>query len=138
MEHSRNVLVADDEPYITFMISARLREAGFNVFVAHNGVDALELAVKNAPRVIVSDLQMPRMDGLELSRRLRADAQTSHIPVIMLTARGHKLTPSELAQTNIQHLLPKPFSARELVGIVEEICADTGGGTRDHVRDVAA
>jgi chemosensory pili system protein ChpA (sensor histidine kinase/response regulator) len=138
MMNDVKILVVDDEPYITFMISARLRELGCEVLVAHNGVEALDLALLHVPRVVISDLQMPRMDGLEFSRRLRADAKTSHIPVVMLTARGHKLTPSEMSLTNIQHLLPKPFSARELLGLVEEMCADSQGGFGGQVRDIAA
>jgi len=71
--------------------------------------------------LIVSDFQMPLLSGFDLCVRLREEPKTAQIPVIMLTARGHRLAASQLAQTNIKHLLPKPFSTKDLLTKVEEI-----------------
>lgn len=117
---ARTILIADDEPYITYMLASRLAESGLEVLTAANGEEALALAVERLPRVIVSDFQMPRMSGLDLARRLKERPDTAGIPIVMLTARGHRLTSGELSDTNIQHLMFKPFSARELAALLGE------------------
>ncbi len=117
----RTILIADDERYITTTIALKLRQAGATVLVANDGQEAFALATANTPQLVVSDFQMPIMSGLDLARQLKATAQTSEIPVLMLTARGHKLSPTELSQTNIRTLLAKPFSARELLLKLEEL-----------------
>jgi CheY-like chemotaxis protein len=78
------------------------------------------------PDLICSDFQMPLMSGLELAERLKATAETAHIPILMLTARGHRITPTQLAQTNIRTMLAKPFSARELVAKLQEVAFEAG------------
>ncbi len=119
---TKTLLIVDDEACITFMLATRFRELGYEVRTADNGADALELALAISPTAVISDFQMPRMDGLELARRLRANPKTSLVPVVMLTARGHRLSPRELQETGIQHVMPKPFSARELQSIILEVC----------------
>ncbi len=118
------ILIADDEACITFMLGTRLEESGFKVLTAADGDDALALALANRPTVIVTDFQMPRMSGLELAQRLRDSETTRSIPLVLLTARGHRLTPTELRDTNVQHLMSKPFSFRELLGIIQDMCRD--------------
>lgn len=115
------VLVADDELHLTHIVRHKLKQQGFEVLVAHDGEQAAELVAQHHPALIVTDYQMPNLDGYGLCMRLQADDATRDIPVIMLTARGHKLTPSQLAQTNIQHLMEKPFSSRELIAKVNEL-----------------
>lgn len=117
---AHTILIADDEPYITYMLASRLTEKGLDVLTASNGEEALALATQRLPRVIVTDFQMPRMSGLELARKLKEQPETANIPLVMLTARGHRLTPTELRDTNIQHLMFKPFSARELMTLLDE------------------
>ena len=134
----KTVLIADDEPYITYMLASRLTERGLKVLTACDGVQALELARTSAPRVIVSDFQMPRMSGLELARTLRGSPETAEIPIIMLTARGHRLTPTELRETNIQHLMFKPFSARELTALLDEYMEAGNGADEARARREAA
>ncbi len=134
----KTVLIADDEPYITYMLASRLTERGLKVLTACDGVQALELARTSAPRVIVSDFQMPRMSGLELARTLRGSPETAEIPIIMLTARGHRLTPTELRETNIQHLMFKPFSARELTALLDEYMEAGNGADGPRTRREAA
>jgi CheY-like chemotaxis protein len=120
------ILVADDERYITTTISLKLRQAGGTVITASDGCEAFELARTHLPDLICSDFQMPLMSGLELAERLKATPETSHIPVLMLTARGHRIQPTELARTNIRAMLGKPFSARELVAKLQEIAFEAG------------
>ena len=118
---THRVLLVDDERHITMVVGHRLRRLGLEVDTAHDGVDALELASSDPPHLIITDYQMPRMDGIELALALAEDARTSEIPLIMLTGRGHRLMSSVLARTNIVRLLGKPFSPGELVELVQQI-----------------
>jgi DNA-binding response OmpR family regulator len=122
------VLLADDEAHITCVVAQKLRNAGFIVFTARDGEEALELALRERPAMVVTDLQMPRMSGLDFATRLRELPATANIPVIMLTARGYILDPALLARTNIKQVIGKPFSARDLVRKVEELLGTSGTG----------
>lgn len=117
------VVVADDETHIRAVVASRLRSAGFCVHEARDGQEAFELAEQLGPSIVVTDLQMPRMSGLELCQSMRRTAATAHVPAILLTARGYILTETEVAQTNIRLVMSKPFSARALLGHVQEILA---------------
>lgn len=124
---ARKVLVADDEAHITHVLALKLRNAGFDVRTAHDGEEAFELAVQDPPDILITDLQMPYMTGLELSIKLKKNASTASTPIIMLTARGHALSESDLAGTNIRMVLSKPFSPRDVLEKVEQVL-----GASDH------
>lgn len=115
------VLLVDDEIHLTTMVASRLKRAGVTVLTADNGEEALDLAREHVPDLVISDYQMPVMDGFEFCIKLHEDTATAAVPVIMLTARGHKLSPEELARTSIRHLMPKPFSMRELLETAGEL-----------------
>ena len=136
---ARTIVIADDEPHLVHIVAYNLKKAGFDVHTAANGQQCLDLATTVGPDLIVSDYQMPVMDGLTACQRLRADPRTANVPVLLLTARGHRLTDAELARTNVKAVLPKPFSARQLVAKIEDVLGGTagdaagdaaGGGTR--------
>jgi DNA-binding response OmpR family regulator len=115
----RRILIADDESYVTQILNLNLQRRGYTVFVAGDGAAAYDLAVAHAPDLVISDYQMPILDGLGLCMRLKSNPLTAHVPVLLLTARGHTLTPDDLARTNIRAVLPKPFSIRELFPKIE-------------------
>lgn len=121
---ARTILVADDEAHITAVVALKLRNAGFVVITAADGEEAYEHACAKLPDLIITDLQMPYMDGLALATRLRANPNTAGIPTILLTARGHALSQADIAQTTIREVLSKPFSPREVLAKVEAILAD--------------
>ena len=121
-----NILVADDERYITATISLKLRQAGANVIVASDGVEAFELARVHRPSLICSGYQMPLMNGLELADKLRRTLETANIPVLMLTSRSHRITPTQLIDSNIRAILGKPFSTRELLAKLQEVAFEMG------------
>jgi two-component system, OmpR family, alkaline phosphatase synthesis response regulator PhoP len=123
--NTRTVLIADDEAHITHVVSLKLRQAGFNVIVAANGQEAFELARTSLPDIIVTDFQMPVMSGYELSIALRNTQSTATIPVLMITARGHMLSPEDLKKTNIRAMMCKPFSPRH---VLERVLSILGGG----------
>ncbi|MBX9735890.1 MAG: response regulator [Phycisphaerales bacterium] len=115
------LLVVDDESVVTFMLTKKLSELGIRVVAASHGEEALRLSKQVLPFAVLTDNDMPRMTGTELAKRLYNDERTRDLPVIMLTGRGHRIAPSECSATNIQHILSKPFSAREIVHLVQEM-----------------
>ena len=117
----KKILVADDETHILHVVSLKLRNAGYTVLTARDGQEALELAQQERPDLIITDYHMPQLSGLELCQRLKQDPKTSHIPAIMLTARGYHLEPRDTQQSGILRMLSKPFSPRQLLSAVTEI-----------------
>jgi len=118
----KEILVVDDEPRIAEICRDYLERAGFTVRTAGNGADALAIARTRHPDLIVLDLGLPRMDGLDVTRALR---KQSNVPIIMLTARVEerdKLTGLELGADDY---LTKPFSPRELVARVRAVVRRT-------------
>jgi CheY-like chemotaxis protein len=119
------IVLADDDAHITCVVAMRLEGAGFTVTSTRDGEEALEAARQIRPVLVITDLQMPRMSGLELAVKLREYPETREIPVIMLTARGYLADESQMARTNIRRVLPKPFSAKEVLKLVHEVIAET-------------
>jgi two-component system alkaline phosphatase synthesis response regulator PhoP len=129
----KQILVVDDEPRIAEICRDYLERAGFKVIIAGNGTDALALARTKQPDLVVLDLGLPKMDGLDVTRVLR---KHSNVPIIMLTARveeSDKLIGLELGADDY---LTKPFSPRELVARVRAVFrrTDIGPGQSDVIR----
>lgn len=116
------VLVVDDELSIVKFLSANLRENGFEVSAAMNGVDALETFEKDLPDLVVLDIMMPKMDGFEVCRRLREWSKT---PIIMLSARGDESDKVECLGLGADDYVTKPFGAEELLARVQAVLRRT-------------
>ena len=119
MSNTRRVLVADDESHILNVVSLKLRNAGFEVVCAHDGTEALSLALETSPTLLITDYHMPGLTGLEVCQKLREQGRA--VPTIMLSARGYHLTEEELAQSGISEMVSKPFSPRQLLATVEQV-----------------
>lgn len=119
MGTQRTILIADDETHILNVLSIKLTNAGFNVLLAEDGTQALEMATAHQPDLIITDYQMPHLSGIELCTRLQADAGTCGIPVVMLTARGFAINDAERAASSVRAVIDKPFSPREVLACVE-------------------
>ena len=117
----KTVLVVDDEIHIVHVVAIKLRNNGYEVISADNGAEALELALKDKPDIIVTDYQMPVMSGLELVGNLRKHEETKDTPVIMLTARSFAISQEQQDELKISGCLSKPFSPKELLGNIEDI-----------------
>jgi DNA-binding response OmpR family regulator len=113
------VLVADDDADIRMLVSLRLRSAGYEVVQAENGERALELVESERPALCVLDVTMPKLDGFEVTRRLRANAETERLPVILLTARAQSRDLSEGIAAGATDYMPKPFKADDLIARVK-------------------
>lgn len=124
------VLLADDESHITHVMSRAVRGAGFDVATAEDGEEAFELAVERRPNLIVTDLQMPYMSGIDLARKLNDHPELSKIPVILLSARGYVVENEAQQLTNIRAVIEKPFSARDVIARIQEILAAGGDEPR--------
>ena len=109
------VLVADDDARIRAYLDSTLELAGYEVLHAEDGVEAVRTARERTPDVVILDVVMPRMDGLEALRRLRDDARTSHLPVLLLTARAQRTDAIEGLDAGADDYITKPFDAEELV-----------------------
>lgn len=117
----KKVLVVDDEIHIVHVVSIKLRNNGFQVITAENGADAFTLACDQKPDIIVTDFQMPVMNGMELVQKLRQNETTKDIPLIMLTARSFVIEDEQKQQLQISECLSKPFSPRELLRSIEDV-----------------
>src|SRR3954469_5302052 len=82
------ILVIDDEPDLVELVQFNLQKDGYEVIVANNGKSGVEIALRHVPDVVVLDIMMPGIDGLEVCRQLRADSRTKSVPMIMLTAKA--------------------------------------------------
>jgi two-component system phosphate regulon response regulator PhoB len=115
MPMKAKILVVDDEPDVLELIDANLRTAGYDVALATDGAEALRKARDAAPQLIVLDLMLPEMDGLEVCKALRRDPATRPIPIIMLTARASEIDRVLGLELGADDYVTKPFSLRELV-----------------------
>ena len=115
------ILVVDDEAHIVQVVALKFRNAGLEVETASDGDEALALVRRTPFDLVVTDLQMPTMSGIELARAMAADATLARIPVLMLTARGHLLREGEADSANIARVVHKPFSPRGLLADVMEL-----------------
>ncbi len=109
------ILVVDDEPDALELSEINLRAAGFGVLLADDGADALKQARQKKPDLIVLDVMLPEMDGMEVCKTLRQDPATASIPIIMLTAKAAEIDRVLGLELGADDYLTKPFSPRELV-----------------------
>jgi two-component system, OmpR family, alkaline phosphatase synthesis response regulator PhoP len=119
---SKTVLLCDDDIHIVRTAEIKVSGSGYKVRIAHDGQQAWDMIQQQCPDVLVTDVQMPRMDGLELARNIRTHAATRDLPIIMLTAKGFELSPKEMVEKyGVAEILSKPFSPRELVRLLDRL-----------------
>jgi CheY-like chemotaxis protein len=117
---STHVLAIDDDAGIRRLVQLNLQRAGYRVSTAIDGVEALDRIREDRPDVLVLDITMPRLDGIELLRRLKADPSTSGIRVVLLTAKSQDADIQEGERSGADIYIPKPFSPRQLIDAVAE------------------
>jgi diguanylate cyclase (GGDEF)-like protein len=116
-----SLLVVDDDPFIARLLEIELRAAGYDVRVASDGAQALTLAQERVPNLVLADVMMPNMDGFELTRRLRQDARTATVSIIMLTARGLSADKLEGFAIGADDYIVKPFDTPELLARIRGV-----------------
>ncbi|MES2692651.1 MAG: response regulator transcription factor [Verrucomicrobiota bacterium] len=117
------ILVVDDEPEALEILGFKLKEAGFEPLFAKDGARALQSARDNHPALIVLDLMLPEVDGLEVCKILRRDPGTAMIPILMLTARAAEMDRVLGLELGADDYVTKPFSPRELVLRIKKLLA---------------
>ena len=118
---NQRILIADDEPDIRLVLRTRLELEGFTVLEATNGTEAITMAQDHTPDLIVLDVMMPELDGVEVCNRLRASYTTRHIPVIMVTARASRDDKLAGLVKGANDYITKPFDTHELMQRVRNI-----------------
>jgi phosphate regulon transcriptional regulator PhoB len=123
---TKKILVIDDEPDLIELVSYNLKKEGFKVFSASTGEDALEKVRKDEYDLIILDLMLPGIQGVELCRMLRSNPKTETIPIIMLTAKGEVADKIRGLETGADDYMTKPFSPKELVARVNTVLRRAG------------
>ena len=113
------VLVVDDEEYIQHILNFSFGAEGYEVITAADGEEAVNIARSERPDIIVLDIMMPKMDGYEACKQIKADPQTQNIPVILLTAKGREVDRKLGAEAGADDYVVKPFSPGRLIERVE-------------------
>src|SRR4030042_915030 len=126
MPEKSRILVADDEPKILMFIRANLAARGYEVHVAQDGVEAVDVAARVIPDVIVLDVNMPRMDGIEACRRIR---EWSNMPIIMLSVRGDEVDKVRALDEGADDYVTKPFGIDELLARIRVALRRSTGTT---------
>jgi phosphate regulon transcriptional regulator PhoB len=121
----KNILVIDDEADIVELISYNLQREGFVVDTAYNGEEALKKIKDNKHDLIILDLMLPGIKGLELCKMIRSAPNTSHIPIVMLTAKGEEFDKVLGLEMGADDYITKPFSIRELIARTKAILRRT-------------
>jgi len=117
----KTILIVDDEEDILELMSFNLSKEGYKVLTAQDGEQCLNLAKENLPDLIVLDLMLPGMDGLEVARVLKRDPQTGHIPIVMLTAKSEEIDIVTGLELGADDYVTKPFSPRVLLARIRTV-----------------
>jgi len=125
---AQRVLVVEDEPDIAEVLRFNLEKAEFDVEVERRGDRALETVRRHPPDLIVLDLMLPGLDGLEITRLLKRDPATARIPLVMLTAKGEEVDRIVGLELGADDYIPKPFSPREVVLRIKAVLRRRSGG----------
>lgn len=134
---NRRVLVVDDSEVTRAILSRTLRGAGFEVLEARDGAEGAMAALREQPAVVVTDLEMPTMDGFPLLRLLKADPASSHIPVLILTSHGEAASRYWSLRTGADAYLTKDFNPGDLVALVSKLVDAAGASPRAALADSA-
>src|SRR5688500_10776121 len=121
----KRVLIAEDDPSIVLSLEYLLSEAGYEVYTATNGADALALAEAHTPDLLVLDIMMPAVNGFEVCRSVRANAALRGLRILMLTARGREHEVTRGLALGADAYVTKPFATRELMRVVKELLGET-------------
>jgi chemosensory pili system protein ChpA (sensor histidine kinase/response regulator) len=117
------VLVVDDSITVRRVTQRLLQREGYRVALAADGLQALERLAEELPSVILSDIEMPRMDGFDLARNIKADPRLAVLPIIMITSRIAEKHREHAMSLGVNHYLGKPYSEEELMSLVRRYTA---------------
>lgn len=111
----KKILFIEDEPDIVMLMQTRLKSRGYEMLSAFDGEEGLKMVQEEKPDLILLDVVMPKIDGLTVCSRLKADPQTKHIPIIIVSASGGKDLPERCLAAGADDVIIKPYEAEELL-----------------------
>lgn len=117
----KTILVADDEEHLRLLVRKTLETEDYRILEAENGREAIELARKERPDLLILDWMMPEVPGIEALRTLREEAETTATPVVMLTAKSQQIDRNQALRLGVRGYLVKPFSPLALIHLVERV-----------------
>jgi two-component system, chemotaxis family, chemotaxis protein CheY len=123
---SKTFLIVDDSASIRQLIAFTIKDAGYDVLLAENGKDALEKSSKTHVDMVITDLNMPEMDGITFIRELRTKADYKFIPIVMLTTESQEAKKQEGRAAGASGWIVKPFSPAQLMGVVKKFMHERG------------
>ncbi len=121
MSDKQTILVVDDEQDLLDLIEYNLKQEGFDVLKAEDGVEGIEMAREHSPNLVLLDIMMPKMDGLEVVERMRDDKKLKKIPIIFLTARGDEKTEVQGLDKGGDDYITKPISTTKLISRIKAV-----------------
>ena len=116
----KTILVAEDNPDAREMLSFILTGEGFSVITAEDGQQALDLIGRAPPDLVITDIQMPNLNGIELIKRLRGQSQSSRVPIVVMSALGSGVV-SEAIKAGANQSTPKPMQLEALLGLIQQL-----------------
>jgi CheY-like chemotaxis protein len=120
-QHGKHVLVVDDSPSVRRVVSNMLKQHGWEVQLARDGVEALEMITQETPAAILLDIEMPRMDGYELMATVRAQEQYRTLPIVILTSRAATKHQQRAMQLGANGYLVKPYQDEEMLNLLNTL-----------------
>jgi chemosensory pili system protein ChpA (sensor histidine kinase/response regulator) len=117
------ILVVDDSITVRRVTQRLLQREGYRVSMAADGLQALERLQEERPTVVLSDIEMPRMDGFDLARNIRGDVRLSSLPIIMITSRIAEKHREHAKELGVDHYLGKPYAEDELLSLIRHYCS---------------
>ena len=122
-----DIVIAEDEPSILESLDFILRRAGWTISAVTDGDAALEAVRRLRPRILVLDVMLPERSGFEVLKHIRANADTEHLPVLILTAKGQQQDRRIAAELGASDFVTKPYANAEVVGAVRQLLGEPGG-----------
>lgn len=121
---SKKILIIDDEPELVRAIEIRLKAAGYKTECAYDGLTGIDKAKETKPDIIILDIIMPGMTGYDVCKSIKADEKTKDIPILVLSASQQLNLEAKCKELGIRHFVLKPFEAKELLGLVNELIGE--------------
>jgi DNA-binding response OmpR family regulator len=121
MTTAKKILVVDDDPYILMSLEFLMKKNGYDVMVARNGKEALEIVEKQIPDIVLLDIMMPDVDGYEICRHIKKTAKLKHAKVVFMSAKSKEADIQKGYDLGAALYITKPFSTRELVKQIKEL-----------------
>ena len=121
MEELKKVLVVDDDPYILMSLEFLMKKSGYDVMIARNGTEALELVDKQLPNIVLLDIMMPDLDGYEICKYIKKAAKLKHTKVVFMSAKTKEIDIQKGYDLGASLYIIKPFSTRDLAKQIKEL-----------------